>query len=64
MRMIPMLLVCDFCGIHVSECAKIPCGYILETHEGCNHLIIPNGEDAYRNICVECLFLSSKEQEQ
>lgn len=59
-----MLIHCDFCEKRVSSCVKMPCGYITETFNGQTLLLMPNDEEVYRNICVKCLFDSSKELEE
>jgi hypothetical protein len=56
-----MILQCDGCGETVRECAKIPCAYIIESHNKKTRLIIPNDETAYRNFCFKCLIEQSEE---
>lgn len=50
-----MLLQCDICQKVFSELAKIPCGFFIERKADEVFFIMPNDEEAYRNICLSCL---------
>lgn len=50
-----MLLQCDICQNVFSELSKIPCGFFIERNANGVFFIMPNDEEAYRNICLRCL---------
>jgi hypothetical protein len=53
-------LICEMCGNANTSLMKIPCGYYIDHWEGKILFTMPNDEEAYRNICLECI-LGEKE---
>lgn len=55
-----MLLQCDMCHEKKYEILKIPCGYYLEKEAGKDFVMftMPNDEEAYRDICFDCILKS------
>lgn len=51
-----MLLQCEICHNKKSEIAKIPCGYYLDKYDNGELIfIMPTDEEAYRDVCLDCL---------
>jgi hypothetical protein len=47
--------MCDSCGKALMKIFKLPCAYYIEKHGEQLTLVMPIDEEAYSNICLECI---------